>query len=165
MLAQDDKRITLKTQETPFTTNMRIGALAAYGFGAEGLRSSAVGVISRIYRPGGEMVVVEIEKLGENSEPILVTPDLACFENFDERNKEIGYGILAVNAMGSASESGECHLLLPSHSQVVEGHQIVMKRVGQRQILVLGKLESATKTYRSYGYRVQMSMDVLPEKK
>lgn len=158
MLAQDTSRITLKTQETPFTTNMRIGALAAYGFGAAGLRSSAVGVISRIHRPGGEMVVVEIEKLGNASEPVLVTPDLACFENFDERNKEIGYGILAVqqNAVG---ECEDCHVLLPTHSPMLEGLQVVMKRVGQRQIIIIGRLENATKTYRSHRYTVQMSLE------
>lgn len=160
MLAQDTRRITLKTQETPFTTNMRIGALAAYGFGAEGLRSSAVGVISRIHRPGGDMVVVEIEKLGNNSEPVLVTPDLACFETFDERNKEIGYGILAVQEEQAEQGGGVCHLLLPTHSQMLEGHQVVMKRVGMRQIIVVGRLENATKTYRSHCYSVQMSIDL-----
>ncbi|MBI3230949.1 MAG: hypothetical protein HYZ45_12465 [Burkholderiales bacterium] len=159
MLAQDERRITLKTQETPFTTNMRIGALAAYGFGAEGMRSSAIGNISRIHRPGGDMVIVEIEKLGQNSEPVLITPDLACFEAFDDKNKEVSYGILAVNGAGDESDSEQCHLLLPSHAQALEGHQLVMKRVGMRQIILVGRLESATKTYRSHGYKMQMSMD------
>ena len=157
MLSQDERRMILKTQETEFTTQMRIGALTAYGFGAEGMRSSAVGCISRIYRPSHDAVVVEIEKLGHNSEPILVIPDLSQFEQFDQQHKEVCYGILAVNMR---QDKEECALLLPAHSQLLEGHQLVMKRVGKRQVIVIGKLQEATKTYRKYGYQVQMSMDV-----
>lgn len=165
-LEEDARHITLRTQETDYTTQMRIGALAAYGFGAEGMRSSSIGVISRIYRPptpggnlgeGVHLVVIDIDLLGEFSEPILVTPDLQCFEEFDNKNKEICYGVLAINKLADGSE--ECSLLLPAHSHFLQGHQLVMKRVGLRQIIQVGALLSASKTYRRHAYQVQISVE------
>lgn len=160
MLSHDEERIVLRTEETDYTTQMRIGVPIAYGFGEMGLRSSALGCISRIYRPNSEVVIVEVEKLGNSSEPVLLIPDLSNFAEFDQQHKEIFYGILALQGLQRQPDQADAaHLLLPAHCTFYQGHQLVMKRVGKRQIIELNEMLEASKTFRKYSYTVSQSCD------
>lgn len=142
--SQDSKTVKLKTQETQFTTGLHIGALAGYGFGNEGIQQPILGVISRIYRPSAKVVVVDIDKVGEYAEPVLVTSDISCLQKFDEYNDKIVYAIL------TKDPAGELRLLFPLHSQFRENERLVMKRVKGQQLISLGKIQSVTKAYLCY---------------
>ncbi len=165
MLEQTEQRISLRTQETSSTTQMRIGALAAYGLGGQGLRSSALGNISRLYRIGSGtqvQLVVEIEKIGAFSEPLLLHRDLALLENFQDKAQGMQYALLALDQADAAQQAGDAlevnaRILLPAHSDLLEGQEVVLKRVGFCQLVRIGPLRGATKTWRCHQYQVLSS--------
>ncbi|WP_338849156.1 hypothetical protein V8J88_09410 [Massilia sp. W12] len=162
MLEQNAQRLTLRTQETAWTTQMRIGSLAAYGLGAQGLLSSALGNISRIYRPHltdgqAAQVVVEIEKMSAFSEPVLLHSEMRMYETFQDKAEGLQYALLALQEAGAASTVGAAqgaNLMLPAHAPMVEGAQVVMKRVGRVQKVRIGALLRAAKTWRCHSYEV-----------
>jgi hypothetical protein len=146
MQYQDRQVLKLKTQETQFTTAFKVGSLVAYGFGSEGIKMPSLGVVARIFRPSAKTVFLDIHFVGQDAEPILVTPDLASLDVFDEQGKNLMY------AIASTDVQGESILLFPPHSYFVEKSTLVIKRVGGQQLVVLGKLLSVTKTYLCYKY-------------
>ncbi|MGZ3238944.1 MAG: hypothetical protein ACXWJK_00975, partial [Burkholderiaceae bacterium] len=139
---EDSKIVRLKTQETKYNTQMKIGSLAAYGFGSEGIKQPYIGMIFRIYRPAAKTVVIDIAKLCAVSEPVLVTPDMSCLEKFDKRNAKIVDAILTVD-----ETTGIRRLMLPTQSKLRENDPIVMKRTTNHQLVELGKLQTVTKDY------------------
>jgi hypothetical protein len=146
MQYQDKQVLKLKTQETQFTTGFKVGSLVAYGFGNEGIQKPALGVVARIFRPSAKTVFLDIHFVGQDAEPILVTPDLASLDVFDEQGKQVMYAISTIDVLGDAI------LLFPPHSHFVERNTLVIKRVKGQQLVTLGKLLSVTKTYLCYKY-------------
>lgn len=146
---QDKQVIKLKTQETQFTTALRIGALVAYGFGNDGIQQPQLGVVARIFRPASKTVYLDIARIGHDSEPVLVTPDLASFEVFDQHGKQVMYAILTTDSQGDPN------LLFPPQSHFIEKDTLVVKRVQGQELIELGKLLTVTKSYLCYKYVVQ----------
>jgi hypothetical protein len=138
---EDSKIVRLKTQETKYNTPMKIGSLAAYGFGSEGIKQPFIGMIFRIYRPTTKTVVIDIAKLCSVSEPVLVTPDMSCLQKFDKRNAKIIDAILTID------ETGMRKLLLPTQSKLRENDPLVMQQSTNPQLIELGKLQTVTKDY------------------
>ena len=138
---QDDHVIRLKTQETKFTTGMKIGVMAAYGVGDEGIAKPRFGVISRIYRPSPGLVIVDIVKHGEYVEPAIVTTDLTAFEREDKKQGNL------LGAIVVKDPSGEIKLLLPPLSTLRENTQLAMKRSRRLELLTLGKKQVVTKDF------------------
>jgi hypothetical protein len=149
LLCQDEKKLTLQTQETQFTSPMKIGALLAYGFGADGIQQPKLGVVSRIFRPSEKSVFVDIDRIGQNSEPVLATSELGCYAHFDQHREDVIYAILTIEP------GGEMRLLFPPHSPYLENHHLVLKRVKGQQLITLGKLQSVTKSYLCFKFVVQ----------
>ncbi|MEN9865979.1 MAG: hypothetical protein RL748_1569 [Pseudomonadota bacterium] len=145
---QDSQTIKLKTQETQFTTGLKIGSLIAYGFGNEGIQQPSLGVVARIFRPSSKTVFLDIDRVGQDSEPVLATADQASFEEFDQHGKQVIYAILTTDAQG------EMALLFPPQSSFVEKEVLVLKRVRGQQLIQLGKLQSVTKSYLNFKLRV-----------
>lgn len=141
---QDKQTIKLKTQETQFTTALKIGGLIAYGFGNEGIQQPALGVVARIFRPSSKTVFLDIDRIGSDSEPVLVTSDLNSYDEFDQHGKQVLYAILTTDVQGEAA------LLFPPHSSFIEKDALVVKRVKGQQLIQLGKLQFVTKSYLSF---------------
>lgn len=72
LLFQDDKIVRLSTQETDFTTAMRIGSLLACGIG-ENVNRPSLAMVSRIFRPCAKVVIVEIHRIADYAEPVLMS--------------------------------------------------------------------------------------------
>ncbi len=145
---QDQKVLKLRTQETQFTTPLRIGALLIYGIGNEGIQQPTLGMVSRIVRPQAKKVFIDIVRLGEQPEPIMATPELDNFEKFDPHGKQVMYGMLV------ADDKNIQTLIFPSHCNFVENDTVIIKRVKGVQMVVLGKLQSVTKSSLSYQFAV-----------
>ncbi len=143
---QDKHVMKLKTQETQFTAAFKIGSLVAYGVGAEGIQKPLLGVVSRIFRPTAKTVFLDIRYIGQDAEPVLVTPDLASLAQFDQQGKNVMYAIATLDVQNGPV------LLLPPHSYFVEKDTLVLKRVKEQQLIVMGKLLSVTKSYFCYAY-------------
>lgn len=138
---QDDHVVRLKTQETKFTTGMKIGVMAAYGVGDEGIANPYFGVISRIYRPSPNSVIVDILKHGKYVQPAIVTGDLGAFEREGDKQGNL------LGAIVVKSQSGEIKLLLPPVSALRENTQLAMKRNRKLEQLTLGKKQVVTKDF------------------
>lgn len=72
LLYQDDKMIRLSTQETSFTTAMRIGSLFACGLG-ENVNRPSLAVVTRIFRPSHKLVVVDVSRIASFADPVILT--------------------------------------------------------------------------------------------
>ena len=138
---EDAQLIRLKTQESHFTTAMRIGMMAAYGVGNEGIAKPQFGVVSRLYRPSPQTVIVDIVKHGHYVEPVVVSSDPAAFDK-DER----GQGLL-LGAIEVSGTAGETKLLLPPLSTLREKAELAMKRSKTREKIALGKLQTVTRDF------------------
>jgi hypothetical protein len=136
---ENAKMIRLKTQETRFTTEMRVGALAAYGIGNDGIAKPLVGVISRIQRPSATTVAVEILKQGYYVEPVMVSPDAATFD------KNVGEDNPALAAIVVRDNAGESKLVLPPLSKLQEGDQLAMRVAEQTHLISVAKLQWVTR--------------------
>lgn len=141
---QDNQTIKLKTQETQFTTGLKIGSLIAYGFGNEGIQQPALGVVARIFRPANKTVFLDIDRVGRDSEPVLVTSDVNSYDEFDQHGKQVIYAILTTDVQGEPA------LLFPPQSSFIEKDVLVVKRVKGQQLIQLGKLQSVTKSYLNF---------------
>jgi hypothetical protein len=71
LLFKNDKMIRLSTQETVCTTEMDIGSLLAYGVG-DGIDRPNFGVVSRIFRPEQQLVIVDIHTIATYAEPVMI---------------------------------------------------------------------------------------------
>ncbi len=138
---QDAELVRLKTQETKFTTGMKIGTMAAYGVGDDGIAKPQFGVIARFYRPSPNTVIVDVLKYGEYVEPVVVTTDLAAFEREDKKQGNL------LGAIVVRDSSGEIKLLLPPLSTLRENTQLAMRRTKQPELLKLGKKQAVTKDF------------------
>lgn len=145
---QDQKILKLRTQETQYTTPLRIGALLIYGIGNEGIQQPTLGMVIRIFRPQAKKVFIDIARLGEQPEPIMATPELDNFEKFDPHGKQVMYGMLV------ADDKNVNTLIFPSHCTFIEKDTLIIKRVKGVQMVVLGKLQSVTKSCLSYQFTV-----------
>ena len=139
---EDNEILRLKTQESKFTTSMRIGTMAAYGVGNDGIANPRFGMIARIFRPSPQAVIVDIVKHGEYVEPVVVSPDANALDNA-ERDKERTAG-LVLGAIIVRSAHRETKLLLPPLSTLRESAALTMKRQQAREAIRLGKLQSVT---------------------
>jgi predicted transcriptional regulator len=146
---QDKQVIKLKTQETQYTTALKVGSLLAYGFGNEGIQQPQLGVVARIFRPSSKTVFLDIARIGQDSEPVLVTANLDSFDVFDQHDKQVMYAILTTDTQG------EANLLFPPHSQFMETETLVIKRVKGQEMISLGKLVTVSKAYLCYKYMIQ----------
>ncbi len=72
LLFQDEHIVRLSTQETDFTTAMRIGSLLACGIG-ENVNRPSLAMVSRIFRPRAKVVIVEIQRIADYAEPIFMS--------------------------------------------------------------------------------------------
>lgn len=138
---EDNQVIRLKTQESHFTTAMRIGMMAAYGVGNDGIAKPRFGVVSRLYRPAPETVIVDIVKYGDYVEPVVVSSDPAAFDK-DERGQGMLLGAIVVR--GTA---GENKLLLPPLSTLREKAELALKRSREHDTIELGKLQTVTRDF------------------
>jgi hypothetical protein len=138
---EDAQLIRLKTQESHFTTAMRIGMMAAYGVGNDGIAKPRFGVVARLYRPSPQTVIVDIVKNGEYVEPVVVSSDPAAFDK-DERGQGMLLGAIEVRGTG-----GETKLLLPPLSTLREKAELAMKRTKAREKIALGKLQTVTRDF------------------
>jgi hypothetical protein len=145
---QDQNILKLRTQETQYTTPLRIGALLIYGIGNEGIQQPSLGMVTRIVRPSAKKVYIDIVRLGAQPEPIMVTVDLDNFQKFDPHGKQVMYGMVVTDAKNVSS------LIFPCHCNFIEKDTLVIKRVKGLQMVVLGKLQSVTKSYLSYQFTV-----------
>jgi hypothetical protein len=141
MQARGDQEVMLKTQETQFTTGMRIGSLIAFGVGDEGAKRPNIGVISRMCRPASRNVIVDLEKFGKSAEPVMVTPDLTCVDKIERNGKQTVHAILV------RYDNGKSTLLLPPDTGFGEKSRLMMKRNKQIQMIALGKIEDVTKDF------------------
>jgi hypothetical protein len=89
--------LRLKTQESKFTTSMRIGMMAAYGVGDAGIAKPRFGMIARIFRPAPQTVIVDIVKHGEYLEPVIVSSDPTAFDR-DEKVAGLLLGAIIIKA-------------------------------------------------------------------
>jgi hypothetical protein len=138
---QDDKVIRLRTQETKYTTSMKIGSMAAYGFGNEGIAKPHFGIISRIYRPSAKTVIVDMLKAGEFIEPVVLTAIASSVEALETKQQPQQGGILIKDV------AGETKLLLPPQCLLREKNLLEMKRKQSSQNVVLGKVQTVTKDF------------------
>jgi hypothetical protein len=138
---QDADVIRLKTQETKFTTSMRIGMMAAYGVGNEGIAKPQFGLITRIYRPSPQSVIVDILKYGSYTEPVIVTTDLDAFGREDRKVGNLLGAILVLDA------TGETKLLLPPLSTLRENTRLAVRRDRIDDQLLLGKKQVVTRDF------------------
>jgi hypothetical protein len=139
-LQYEDKDILrLKTQESKFTTSMRIGMMAAYGVGNDGIAKPRFGVIARIFRPSPQIVIVDIVKHGDYVEPVVVSQDAAALDSKEHT------GVLGAIIVKSAQ--GETKLLLPPLSTLREQAALTMKRLKSREAINLGKLQTVTRDF------------------
>jgi len=69
ILFQDDKIIRMSTLESRFTTDMRVGALLAYGTGDDTLARPRLAMVSRIQRGAGK-TVIDLRRLARYGEPV-----------------------------------------------------------------------------------------------
>jgi hypothetical protein len=138
---EDKDLVRLKTQESKFTTSMRIGMMAAYGVGNDGIAKPLFGMIARIFRPSAGEVIVDIVKHGEYLEPLLVSSDAAAFDGKD-RSAGLVLGAILVKAT-----QGDTKLLLPPLSTLREQARLVMKRMTSREPITLGKLQTVTRDF------------------
>jgi hypothetical protein len=139
-LQYEDKDILrLKTQESKFTTSMRIGMMAAYGVGNEGIAKPRFGVIARIFRPSPQIVIVDVVKHGDYVEPVVVSQDAAALDTKEHT------GVLGAIIVKSAQ--GETKLLLPPLSTLREQAALTMKRLKSREAINLGKLQTVTRDF------------------
>lgn len=76
LLLQNDSMLRLATQESSYTTRMRIGSLLAYGVG-EDINRPKVAVVARIHRPSNKRVVIDLHSLASYAEPVLMTVNAA----------------------------------------------------------------------------------------
>ena len=70
LLFKDERMMRLSTQESGYTTAMAIGSLLAYGIGDEVNRPS-LAVVSRIFRPSGKSVVIDITCIANYAEAVV----------------------------------------------------------------------------------------------
>lgn len=90
VLFQNEKMIRMSTQESRFTTDMRVGALLAYGTGDDTLARPRLSMVTRIQRGIGK-TIIDLRRLASYAEPVKlkigqgqVRPALLIFD------KEIG---------------------------------------------------------------------------
>jgi len=138
---EDNQILRLKTQESNFTTAMRIGMMSAYGVGEDGIAKPRFGMISRIFRPAPQTVIVDIVKYGEYVEPAVVSSDPTAFDKEDRVAGLLLAAILVKDA------HGEVKLLLPPLSTMREQADLTMKRTQARQPIRLGKLQTVTRDF------------------
>lgn len=72
LVLQNDQMIRLSTQETDFTTAMRIGSLLACGLG-ENINRPSLAVVSRIFRPSPKVVHIDIHRIADYAEPVTLS--------------------------------------------------------------------------------------------
>jgi len=138
---EDKDFLRLKTQESRFTTAMRIGMMAAYGVGNDGIAKPRFGMIARIFRPAPETVIVDIAKYGDYIEPVVVSSDPAAFDK-DERGAGMLLGAIVVRGA-----QGDTKLLLPPLSTFRERAELAVKRRAAREKVVLGKMQTVTRDF------------------
>jgi len=138
---EDKELIRLKTQESRFTTAMRVGMMAAYGVGNDGIAKPQFGVVSRLYRPATETVIVDIVKHGEYVEPVVVSTDPTAFDR-DEKAQGLLLGAMFVRSGG-----GEAKLLLPPLSTLREQAELAVRRPKIHDRIALGKLQTVTRDF------------------
>jgi hypothetical protein len=120
---------------------MRIGRMAAYGVGNDGIAKPRFGMIARIFRPAPETVIVDIAKHGDYVEPVVVSSDAAAFDK-DERGTGLLLGAIVVRG-----PQGETKLLLPPLSTLRERAELAVKRRDARERFQLGKLQTVTRDF------------------
>lgn len=69
---QNEQMVRLSTQESPFTTAMRIGSLLACGLG-ENVNRPSLAVVSRIHRARSKVVEIDIQRLASYAQPVMIS--------------------------------------------------------------------------------------------
>lgn len=69
---QNEQMVRLSTQESLFTTAMRIGSLLACGLG-ENVNRPNLAVVSRIHRARPKVVEIDIQRLASYAQPVMIS--------------------------------------------------------------------------------------------
>jgi hypothetical protein len=146
VLHEDAALIRLKTQETKFTTALRIGAPAAYGIGREGIAKPSFGVVARIQRSSATTVIVDILKHGHYVAAVVLSKDREAFGKPEGQAELVG-GIIARDGAGKDT------LLLPPTATLRRRDKLVMKMPAGTRSIALRKLKLVTRSFFLFGYK------------
>lgn len=142
VLYSDHRLFGLQTQETRYTTPMNIGSLIAYGVGVEDRGRPRLGTVSRIFRPQTGSVMLEVMRLANFAEPVIIAKDLqkqgtsgAQEDNtpssgFMVYDKRYGWG-----------------LLLPNLAKFWQNSAVIMQRDGRALKFRLGGVKALTQNF------------------
>jgi hypothetical protein len=155
VLYEDAALIRLKTQETRFTTRLKIGAPAAYGIGREGIAKPSFGVVARIQRSSATTVVVDILKHGNYVAAVVLSKDPEAFAKPEGQAEVVG-GIIARDG------SGKDTLLLPPTATLRRKDRLVMKMATGTRSIALRKLKLVTRSFFLFGYKSAEDADARP---
>lgn len=132
LIHQSPSRIRLSTQESSYTTPMKIGSLLAYGIG-KSINQPCLTLVSRLERLGSNTVILDLDILSGYAEPVVIS--------LNQGNQKVGHRALLIASQNSSWPWG---LVLPPLEVLPGVDEFSMYRNGQAHPLDLETLRMAT---------------------
>lgn len=137
---QNEQMVRLSTQESPFTTAMRIGSLLAGGLG-ENVNRPSLAVVSRIHRSRPKVVEIDIQRLASYAEPVMISINQALDQPVTHDQQKSALLVY------DHQHPGKWSLMFPPRDVVLGVDQFALHRGGHALPIHLSGMRNATNDF------------------
>lgn len=148
LVMKNDQMIRLSTQETDFTTAMRIGSLLACGLG-ENINRPSLAVVSRIFRPRPKVVEIDITRIADYAEPVLLSVNQALDKTISPDLKKPALLVY------DHKRPGKWALMFPPRDVALAVDQFAIHRNRQSISIHLNGMRNATNDFYLFSTELQ----------
>ncbi len=137
LISQTENTVRLSTQETEFTTELRIGSLLACGLG-DNINRPVLAVVIRVHRPQSKTVEVDLQRLASYAEPVMFSMNQALDKTVpgDMRKSAL--------LVYDHKYPGQWHLIFPPRDVVMAVDKLALHRNAQAIPMPLTAMRLAT---------------------